>query len=57
MRNKSPLDDVDGSALESSEDDNRHAMTPWEAAHAASIEGVHKIASNLERKLNQKGFF
>jgi hypothetical protein len=56
MRNKSPLDDFDGSALESSKDDNRHAMMLLEAAHAASIEGVHKIAGNLERKLNQNGF-
>ena len=56
MRNKAPLDDFDDSASESSEDDDPHTLTPWEAADAAFIDSVHEIASNLERKLNQKGF-
>lgn len=53
---KYTLDVFDDAASSNSEEDDPRALTPWEAADAAFMESVHEIASNLERKLNEKGF-
>jgi hypothetical protein len=42
-------------SVNSDYEDDAMILTPWEAADVAFIEGVHEIARNLERSMNDQG--